>query len=400
MILYIVKSFNTEEDAKSYLAGVDPSLNPQSSSYSPKFYGVRNGKVPGVYTSWAEAKQQVVGTSRPKVRAFGTREEAEAFVNSVADLPKSKDATPSTEAGTLKGKKSPQQVAGRKRKSMADDPETTTSKFTCVNEGDSPPSGKRSDMQVEKLLISNSETEALLRSPTAVKKTVVAYDETPSHAGHSRTSSGASTRPGLSDLLDDTSTLKTGSTVAQKKETPLLRIYTDGSALSNGRAGSRAGVGVWFGDADPRYPLLPPQHHSYPDPTEDESTEPSSPSSNVSEPLEGPRQTNNRAELTAILRALEIAPKHREVLIYSDSKYSIQCLTEWHQGWARNGWKTASGKAVENKDLLEQILELIRERLEVGIKTGFQWVKAHTGSGDGNEKADQLAVEGARKHLD
>lgn len=130
---------------------------------------------------------------------------------------------------------------------------------------------------------------------------------------------------------------------------------------------------------------------------------------NVSEPLPGPRQTNQRAELTAMLRALEIAPRNRHVVIHSDSKYAIECVTSWYVNWRRNGWKTASGKTVENKDLIEHILGKVEERTKAGsaqrtargegesglVRTQFIWVKGHDGD-VGNEEADRLATEGAR----
>ncbi|KAG9712724.1 hypothetical protein KCU75_g24689, partial [Aureobasidium melanogenum] len=94
-------------------------------------------------------------------------------------------------------------------------------------------------------------------------------------------------------------------------------IYTDGSSLGNGAHGAVAGVGVYFGPKDKR---------------------------NLSEPLSGTRQTNQRAELTAIQRALEIAPRNRPVTIYTDSNYSIKCVTEWFVKWRANGWLNASKK--------------------------------------------------------
>lgn len=63
-----VKSFSTLPDAQLFLAGKDPSLDPASSSYTAKFYGVRCGKVPGVYTDWASAELQVKGVQKPKVK--------------------------------------------------------------------------------------------------------------------------------------------------------------------------------------------------------------------------------------------------------------------------------------------------------------------------------------------
>ena len=62
---------------------------------------------------------------------------------------------------------------------------------------------------------------------------------------------------------------------------------------------------------------------------------------------------------------------------------------------------TTLGKKVENQDLIEEILEKIQEREDIGAQTGFEWVKAHTGMADGNSQgncqADRLAIEGARK---
>lgn len=112
--------------------------------------------------------------------------------------------------------------------------------------------------------------------------------------------------------------------------------------------------------------------------------------------MKGSRQTNQRAELTAILRALEIAPRHRDVTIFTDSRYSIDCVTVWYINWRRNNWKTANNKPVENKDLIEAILVKIEERQELKVQTLFEWLKGHN-KDPGNEAADRLAVEGARK---
>jgi len=118
----------------------------------------------------------------------------------------------------------------------------------------------------------------------------------------------------------------------------------------------------------------------------------------VSERLGGPRQTNQRAELTAVLRAIQVAPLHQEVKIYTDSMYSINCVTNWSKNWQRRGWINAAGNPVENRDLVEAILDRMQERSKQGGKTSFQWVKGHS-SDPGNIAADLLAVAGARKTL-
>ena len=117
---------------------------------------------------------------------------------------------------------------------------------------------------------------------------------------------------------------------------------------------------------------------------------------NISEALPGARQTNQRAELTAILRALDTVPKDRDVMIVTDSRYAIDCVTTWYVNWRKNGWKTSAGKAVENRDLVESILSRVDERAALASQTLFEWVKGHAND-PGNVAADQLAVAGARK---
>lgn len=119
---------------------------------------------------------------------------------------------------------------------------------------------------------------------------------------------------------------------------------------------------------------------------------------NISEALAGIRQTNQRAELTAILRALEIVPRNRDVSIITDSRYAIDCVTLWYINWRKNGWKNSSGKPVENKDLVENILAKIEERDSLKVQTAFEWIKGHANH-LGNVEADKLAVNGARKNV-
>lgn len=119
-------------------------------------------------------------------------------------------------------------------------------------------------------------------------------------------------------------------------------------------------------------------------------------SRNVSEPLRGSRQTNQRAELTAIARALDHVPIDRDVLICTDSYYAIRCITEWSPKWLKNGWKNSAGKDVENRDLVEPIVSRVCEREACKAKTKFQWIKGHAND-PGNVAADQLAVQGSRQ---
>lgn len=80
-------------------------------------------------------------------------------------------------------------------------------------------------------------------------------------------------------------------------------------------------------------------------------------------------------------------------MIMTDSKYSIQCVTEWYINWQRNGWKTRDGD-VKNRDLVAAVRKIIDARDKVGSETEFRWVKGHA-SDAGNIAADRLAVQGA-----
>lgn len=85
----------------------------------------------------------------------------------------------------------------------------------------------------------------------------------------------------------------------------------------------------------------------------------------------------------------------QDIRIYSDSKYSISCVTEWYRNWQKNNWRTANGP-VKNKDLVEAVRAKIEERDAAGTNTYFQWVKGHAEDA-GNVAADNLAVKGAMR---
>lgn len=99
--------------------------------------------------------------------------------------------------------------------------------------------------------------------------------------------------------------------------------------------------------------------------------------------------TNNRMELTAVIRALECL-KHnkRRVRITTDSKYVLQGITEWIQGWKAKGWRTASKKPVMNADLWQALDALVQQ-----FDIDWHWVKGHSGHSE-NELADELANRG------
>ena len=95
--------------------------------------------------------------------------------------------------------------------------------------------------------------------------------------------------------------------------------------------------------------------------------------------------TNNRMEMTAAIRALEILTRPCKVELHTDSQYLRQGITEWIAGWKARGWRTADKKPVKNEDLWKR-LDLARARHEVR----WHWVKGHAGH-PLNERADGLA---------
>eukprot|EP00501_MAST-03F_sp_TOSAG23-6_P000478 GSMAST32.ASY1.ANO1.491.1 assembled CDS len=159
-------------------------------------------------------------------------------------------------------------------------------------------------------------------------------------------------------------------------------VYTDGACSNNQDQGiARAGYGAWFGDGDIR---------------------------NISAPLEGEKQTNQRAEMTAVLRVAEYFinekrnttpskndTKMLEILIKTDSKYTIKGIQMWTKNWKKNGWRSSKGSLVKNIDLWKSIDKAITElKQKWNVIVTLEHVKGHSGE-PGNEAADRLAVAGA-----
>ncbi|EJD46566.1 ribonuclease H-like protein [Auricularia subglabra TFB-10046 SS5] len=144
-------------------------------------------------------------------------------------------------------------------------------------------------------------------------------------------------------------------------------LYTDGACSNNGKgAAALAGIGVWSAEDEGR---------------------------RLSERCPG-EQTNNRAELIAIIRALESTPfGGKQLLVKTDSEYALNCVYQWMRKWSDNGWKTAAGQPVKNQQLLRYLSALLQLR-DMRGKVRLQHVRGHNGD-TGNEAADALARAGA-----
>ncbi len=143
----------------------------------------------------------------------------------------------------------------------------------------------------------------------------------------------------------------------------MLTIHTDGSALGNGTADARAGIGVYYGPLDAR---------------------------NVSRRLDPAqyRQTNQVSEIVAALTALEQTPKDTPVRIVTDSIYVVKAVNEWRVGWKARNWQVN----LVNMQWLRPLSDAVDAR-PAGT-TVFQWTQGHAGN-PGNEAADALADAGA-----
>lgn len=150
-----------------------------------------------------------------------------------------------------------------------------------------------------------------------------------------------------------------------------IRVFTDGACEGNGRKGARASYAFWL-----------PENKEL---------------SHAAVVPEDQQQTNNRGELLAIAEAvrtcsINLTPSEIDLEIYTDSMYSINCLTVWLPGWIAKGWKTSSNGIVSHRDLIEQTSNLL-----VKFKSHkFTHVEAHTGKQDdmsvNNDIVDKMAV--------
>lgn len=144
-------------------------------------------------------------------------------------------------------------------------------------------------------------------------------------------------------------------------------VFTDGSSIGNGRRDARAGYATYW---------------------------PAMQELNQSEHIAG--GTNNQAEFTAAVKALEAAnrvdPEGREtVYVYTDSMLLINTVTKWLNGWRRAGWRKRDGSQIMNLDLVKRLDDLTRARRVV-----WTHVSAHTGREDWISKYNDVVDKKAR----
>ena len=136
--------------------------------------------------------------------------------------------------------------------------------------------------------------------------------------------------------------------------TDIVEIYTDGACKGNPGAGGWGALLGWNGKARELYGG---EAHT----------------------------TNNRMEMTAVIRALEALTRKSRVRLHTNSQYVQQGISEWIHSWKKRGWRTADRKPVKNEDLWRRLDDLADEH-----EIEWLWVRGHDGN-PGNERADELA---------
>ena len=99
--------------------------------------------------------------------------------------------------------------------------------------------------------------------------------------------------------------------------------------------------------------------------------------------------TNNRMEMTAVIKALDALIEPCRVELYSDSKYVIDGITKWVHGWKKRGWVNASKEPVRNSELWHELIDLTARHT-----VNWHWVKGHSGHPE-NDRVDRLASDEA-----
>lgn len=137
-------------------------------------------------------------------------------------------------------------------------------------------------------------------------------------------------------------------------------IYVDGACSNNGKVNAIGGYGIYFpnkefNDVSKKFTLNP--------------------------------ITNNRAELWAIYEALEILGgcEYDNATIYSDSKYSVNCINVWYETWEKNKFLGANKKPVDNLDIIDKIMGIVCDKVKI------EYVRR-----ENNKEADKLAKDGCK----
>lgn len=189
-----------------------------------------------------------------------------------------------------------------------------------------------------------------------------AFGGVPSAVSKSGSTKSSAVKPAKSAVSAKPNSVKTYTAAEVEVYDAKIKIFTDGGCDPNpGKAGSGMAVydnnqisSLWYG-------------------------------------LYNPMGTNNTAELNALYQAMLFAKDELEqgksVVIFCDSKYSIQCITQWAAGWQKKGWKKSGGE-IKNLNLIKEMFALYES---LKSKLAIKHVNGHVGV-EGNELADRMSI--------
>jgi ribonuclease HI len=314
------------------------------------FYAVAKGKNVGVFADWKECKKQVKGFSHASYKKFKTKFEAEKFIeNKLNSNEEEENKLNSNEEEEIKLN-------------------SKVSKENKLNSKVSKENKLNSNEEEENKLNSNEEEEIKLNSKVSKENKLNSNEEEENKLNsneeeENKLNSNEEEEIKLNSKVSKE--IKLNSKVSKEGEN--FFVYTDGACSHNGSQNAKAGIGIYFGENDER---------------------------NVSKRIIG-KQTNNTAELTAIIETYKIIEndvKLRKVItIVSDSIYAIKCATSYGEKCSKNGYKKRNGTCVTNKELVKNAYEIYRNEKNVN----FIHCMAHTKKTDihslGNACADRLA---------
>jgi ribonuclease HI len=361
------------------------------------FYVVRKGRQPGIFSTWEEIHPLVDRYPGASYKKFNSKQEAEKFLKGEDNLGKQKQTKMSQYIliNVPENKeKLQQQVQKQEEPSIKKKPLITVKNLVMI---DQKPKTNLFKAQENNLIQTKITAEDQIKIDTLENNLDVvtsnqfkqfdlsdSLKETKSNqiktdALENNLDVVTSNQFKQFDLLDSLKETKSNQ-IKDVKQTKKIAVYCDGSTIDNGKKNASGGIGIFFTQNDPK---------------------------NVSEPFLLEIPTNQRTELYAFLRALKIINQmidcdrenNYEFDLYTDSRYTINCVTKWITGWAKNNWIKANGQPVQNLSLIQQLSkEYNQHRRQIRI----HHVRSHTRLNDphsiGNEFADQLAKNGTSKH--
>lgn len=350
-------------------------------------YAVHKGRQTGIYYSWSDTEAQVKSYPKAVYRKCQTRYEAEYFVaNGKLPLIGEEHEIPVLTGKQMLGKLLGKEIEIDKLiKPKIDNPpeqinisdsqfdkkykQTTLMNFFKNLSNTNTNSNTETEIEVEEMPESSDDDRNDINNFPKEEHNVTEFLDT-------EQTTGINMQSHSDYLIDYASNLYAQLILPSDK----LVIYTDGSSINNGKIYADTGYGVFMSNG-----------------------------TNFHQRLKGTYLSNNVAELTAILKALEYIKSddkaYTSITIKTDSQYTINCLCKWYKGWVKKNWKKKDGRPVKNKDLIQQIKKLSDE-----LDVKYEHVKAHTVEGSykmqfdyhfnngnidslGNAIADYLAIQ-------